>query len=198
MLTVLRREGTLNTFAAWRVRCACGIEKIVRGHCLRRGQTMSCGCDKGARISEARTTHGLSHQPTWSSWMAMRHRCSNPNDPSYPRYGGRGIRVSPTWADSFESFLADMGVRPSLEFTIDRKDVNGDYVPGNCRWASGKEQGRNRRNNRLLSYAGESMPLSAWAERRGMGRATLRARLENGWSLHDALHVPLGARTRWG
>lgn len=117
----------------------------------------------------------------------MRRRCADPSDPSYARYGGRGIRVCPAWDSSFEAFLADMGERPSRETSIDRKDVNGHYEPGNCRWATRSEQACNRRSNRILTYAGESMPLSEWAKRVGLRRNTLRYRLENGWTLHRAL-----------
>jgi hypothetical protein len=95
---------------------------------------------------------------------------------------------------SFEAFLADVGERPSLAHTLDRKDVNGDYEPGNCRWATKKEQSRNKRNNRLLTYAGESMPMSAWAERLGMKPTTLKRRISKGWSVHRALSEPVAAR----
>jgi hypothetical protein len=93
----------------------------------------------------------------------MRQRCSNPGHVAYARYGGRGIRVCERW-DSYENFLADMGRRPSLRHSLDRMDTNGNYEPNNCRWATWKEQHRNRRNNVLVEFRGETMTLAAAGE----------------------------------
>jgi hypothetical protein len=123
--------------------------------------------------------------------MSMRHRCNGPADPSYARYGGRGIRVCPQWDESFAVFLADMGARPSRHHTIDRKDVDADYSPGNCRWATHKEQSRNRRSHRRITYAGETLLLCEWAERTGLKRTAITERLRRGWSVHAALTTPL-------
>lgn len=95
------------------------------------------------------TTHGMSRSPEHNAWARMIQRCENPNEGGYKNYGGRGIRVCAEWRASFSAFLRDMGRRPSGIHSIDRIDVDGDYAPGNCRWATPSEQSRNRRVNKL-------------------------------------------------
>lgn len=142
-------------------------------------------------------THG--HAPrgaktaTYKAWEAMHRRCRLESQDSYPQYGGRGIAVCEQWA-SFEEFLADMGEKP-VGMSLERKDSNGPYAPNNCRWATQKEQQRNRRGNRLLSHDGVTMTVAEWAERIGVGSATIRSRIDkHGWSVARALETP--ARTR--
>jgi hypothetical protein len=116
----------------------------------------------------------------------MIQRCTNPNDGRYASYGGRGIKVREEWLQ-FESFLSDMGERPQGK-SLDRyPDVNGNYEPGNCRWANPKEQSRNRRNNRMIEFDGKTATLSQWAEEIGVPRETLLSRLDRGWDLQRAL-----------
>ncbi len=118
-------------------------------------------------------------------WKLMRQRCMNPRNAKYHRYGGRGIIICERWND-FQSFLIDMGPAPSSKHTIERVDNNGAYEPGNCRWATRKEQSRNTSQNRVIEWCGEKMCLSAWAERLGLQVWTLLKRLDR-MPLHRAM-----------
>lgn len=164
-------------------RCACGTEREVRIQSLKSGGSRSCGCDVPARMSallkgRART-HGRAASDTYRSWQAMKSRCGNPKHRAFKDYGARGIVVCERWADSFENFLADMGERPPGA-TLDRKDGDGNYEPGNCRWASRKEQQRNRRVTRFITINGERLSAAEWQERLGLAGSTFRYRVARG------------------
>ncbi|TAM23394.1 MAG: hypothetical protein EPN60_15100 [Nevskiaceae bacterium] len=126
--------------------------------------------------------------PAYQVWHSMRARCTNPSRPHYARYGGRGIKVCARWG-SFANFIADMGERPSGA-TLDRIDNDGHYEPGNCRWATRKDNCRNRANNRLLTFNGETKASVEWAEITGIGEFVLSQRLARGWSVERALTQP--------
>jgi hypothetical protein len=124
------------------------------------------------------------------TWQSMIQRCKNPNSVQYPRYGGRGISVCEQW-NEFAVFLRDMGERPSPGHSIDRfPDKNGNYEPGNCRWATRKEQGRNTRQNRLITIKGETRCLIEWAEHIGINKGTITSRLDRGWDEVAAILTP--------
>jgi hypothetical protein len=117
-------------------------------------------------------------------------RCTNPNQPGWASYGGRGIKVCDRWKD-FQQFLADMGDRPD-GCTLDRIDNDSDYCPKNCRWRTRAEQNRNKRNTLVLAYAGRTQPLAAWAEELGLNYAALYSRLYcYGWTAERALSTPV-------
>lgn len=127
--------------------CDCGNKVIVRLSHLRSSITKSCGCWKLSVTSDRgkkNKTHGLSKSRTYKSWRMLKERCNNPKTKGYEYYGGRGIRVCDRWLNSFENFYNDMGIRP-LGKTIDRINVNGNYEPSNCRWATPSEQTLNQR-----------------------------------------------------
>lgn len=125
------------------------------------------------------TKHGLHRSREYGIWRGMRERCGNPRRPEYPNYGGRGIRVCDRWQE-FAAFYEDMGPCPP-GYSIDRIDNDGNYEPGNCRWASRVEQQRNRSDNALLTIDGVTATLAEWSERSGLRHATLDARLRRGW-----------------
>jgi hypothetical protein len=128
----------------FRCRCSCGNERVLRASPLRKGRVLSCGCLNREKINKACTTHGKYKTPTWYSWQSMLSRCRSPKSPGYKYYGGRGIAVCDRWL-KFENFFADMGERPD-GLTLDRyPDNDGNYEPGNCRWATPLEQIHNRR-----------------------------------------------------
>lgn len=126
--------------------CDCGTVKIVSLYDLRSGTTKSCGCYARKRMANLNRTHGLSRtHPLFSTWSAMKDRCHNTRSPSYPRYGGRGIQVCDEWRKSFVSFIAHVGDRPEGGYTLDRINNDGNYEPGNVRWATWTQQVANRR-----------------------------------------------------
>jgi hypothetical protein len=127
----------------------------------------------------------------------MRARCLNPNCEKYANYGGRGIKVCERWMRSFEAFYEDMGPRPSPKHSIDRIDNDGDYEPGNCRWATDDVQRWNKRSSRpLLEYDGRRMTVYEWAEVTGIHFGTIVTRVNRGWSMRDALTIPAGNGNR--
>lgn len=170
----------------WMCRCDCGAEHEVAYGNLRSGHTHSCGCTR----HEAATTHGRTGTAEYRAWLSMRARCGNPKNLHFADYGGRGIRVCDRWSASFEAFLSHVGRRPSPMHTIDRIDVNGNYEPGNVRWATPIEQANNTTRNAHVTYRGRTATIAEWARRFGIKYATLSGRLQRGWSIERALECP--------
>jgi hypothetical protein len=133
--------------------------------------------------------------PEHKTWLSMKNRCLNPNDTRFADYGGRGITICDKWENSFETFYADMGPRPE-GCSIDRIDVDGDYEPSNCRWATDTEQRRNKRNNHLITHKGETKTLAEWSEITNIKYATLKIRINKlKWPVERALTEPVRTRT---
>lgn len=180
----------------WQCKCECGTERTVGQANLLRGGSTNCGCDKMEKLRQRATKHSLSGTAEYHPWHTMIQRCHNPDATGYPSYGAKGITVCQRWRDSVAAFIADMGSRPSSKHTIDRyPDKNGNYEPGNCRWATRKEQNNNKENNRPMEeYKGEYKTLSGWAEHTGVPYDLLYGRVAKGWSMKDAIEKPLGYR----
>jgi hypothetical protein len=141
------KQGAIN----WQCRCDCGVSTTVNGRQLRRGNTRSCGCLQIEWATAWQFVHGANrrHQQTveYCAWLNARGRCRNPNNEKFADYGGRGIQMCARW-ESFENFLADMGRKPSPSLSLDRINNDGNYEPGNCRWATTSEQARNKRKRK--------------------------------------------------
>lgn len=138
-------------------------------------------------------SHGLSHTPEYRAWQLMRLRCTDPEHAAYPSYGGRGITMYEAWIEDPAAFIAHVGLRPTPKHEIDREDNERGYEPGNVRWVTRTVNSRNRRNNRNLTYQGETMPLVAWCERLGLNndRGAITKRLDTGWTVALAFETPV-------
>lgn len=180
-------------YAEWTFRCDCGSEKRLLRQSVEHAGTDSCGCLTKRKLAARCTTHGMSATQVYKGWAAMKDRCLNPNNMHFAEYGGRGITVCQRWIESFENFIADMGPRPP-GLTIERINNNGNYEPGNCRWASRREQQCNRRVNVMLTGFGKLQCISAWARELGMQRSSLVNRLKRGMTIEQA--AACGASTR--
>ena len=193
--TVIAFAGYYGGNAYWTCECVCGTVKDRPAEMLKRGTSQSCGCLRSELNTLHKTTHGMTDTPEFTTWQQMFNRCYNPNEKSYPNYGGRGIIVCERWR-TFEAFYADMGPRPSPKHSIDRyPDMNGPYSPENCRWATMQEQSRNRRTNRFITHHGETKTLGEWAESIGVSLVTFRQRLLRGQTMDEALTAPLRSLT---
>lgn len=147
----------------WMCVCECGKTKSVYGSSLRSETSKSCGCLRKKLGLPAYVKHGHSNTKTYYSWAGAKSRCLNPKDASYKYYGGRGITICERWFSDFRLFLEDMGEKPE-GFSLERKDVNGNYEPGNCKWILKSKQALNRRNTVFATYNGKTKPLSEWAK----------------------------------
>jgi len=181
----------------WNCLCSCGQTTEVKGGSLRKGDTKSCGCLQRDISRDQLKTHGMSNTQTYERWVAMRQRCINPTNESYPNYGGRGISVCDDWVDSFETFYSDMGAKPEGR-SLDRVDNNGDYNKDNCRWATKTEQDNNKRTNKLLTYDERTQTLAQWCSELNLSSTAVAYRLRNGWSTKDALTIPIRKWNRVG
>lgn len=187
-MTVLKYVGiNQKGRSIWLCKCKCGKEKIVVGSELKRGKVKSCGCLN-------RSIDGLYQSRLYRIHHMMLCRCYTKSTTNYDLYGGRGIRVCEEWRgkNGFMNFYNwSMKNGYSDELSIDRIDVNGNYEPNNCRWATHEEQSNNMRRNKFLEYGGERLTVSQWARKLGINYNTLDKRLRKSWSVEDALTKPI-------
>lgn len=190
-LTIIKEaERSKTNKTRWLCKCECGNEKIIPTSDLRHGNVRSCGClaKEHSRNINLHHGHSINGKTTseYNSWMAMKNRCLNKKYKEFKYWGGRGITVYQPWVESFELFLKHMGPKPSKDYSIDRfPDKNGNYEPGNCRWANEKEQQNNRRNNRWLELNGMKMTVTQWALFFGVTQSVISGHLRNGKTIEQ-------------
>jgi hypothetical protein len=172
-------------------RCKCGKEVKVSNNNVQRGNTRSCGCYKRETTHNLLTTHGLTDTKVYRAWCSIKRRCTYTKDIQYNSYGGRGIKVCDRWLSSFCNFYSDMGDPPTAQHTIDRIDNNGDYEPSNCRWASYREQARNKQNTRYVEWEGSLYNIHDLAAKYNIDTRNILKRLSRNWTLERALTQPL-------
>ena len=190
-LIIIEFAGIHKRNAQWKCRCECGNEKVVMGHNLKSGNVKSCGCLRSETTSARCYKHGGTNTRLYNIFSQMLNRCNNQNNTNYKDYGGRGITVCNEWLvyQNFKAWALANGYADDL--TIDRIDNDKGYSPENCRWATRKEQNGNRRNNRLITFEGETKTLSQWATDKNISRDVLRSRLDMDWTVEDVLTKPV-------
>ena len=204
-LTVIERAPNSGKFAAWYCSCSCGTEKTkpIRGFALRNGSTKSCGCLLREILCKRNYRHGCTRHfgninrrtPEYISWGAMVQRCTNPKHRFYGRYGGIGITICDRWL-KFENFLADIGLRPSQEYSIGRNDNNLGYEPNNCKWMTPDEQVNNKSNSRYVTIGNETKSIAQWCRKLDIDPKVVHARIHRGRTLIEALLTPV-EKNQW-
>lgn len=188
-LTAIKRVGSdKRNISVWLCKCDCGNEKEVSMSSLRPYHNPSCGCNASRKTMGQRfRTHGKTKTAEHNTWLKMKERCYYPNSKNYQGWGSRGIKICDRWLNSFENFFADMGKRPSSKHSIDRYPNNdGDYEPGNCRWATMSEQRRNQGDALIVEYKSIKKPLANWCEELGLRYQMIWRRIQRGYSIVDA------------
>lgn len=200
-LTVIRRGENSGKKTGWHCRCDCGNETNIPASHLANGHTKSCGCLVVEKIIARCTKHGaksrIETSREYESWSGAKARCFRLTHRRYKEWGGRGITMCERWRNSFEAFYADMGPRPKGH-SLDRIDNDGNYEPGNCRWATNSEQASNTRPRkkgnpkfqpcrRFIECNGRSLSIGEWARELGIPHGRLRTRIRRGWPIEKAL-----------
>ena len=187
----------------WLCKCDCGNTTVVTGSDLRSGATLSCGCYRKDRIMEAKVTHGMSYSNVYPEYNNMKRRCYNENAHNYKHYGGRGIKICDRWLNDIHEFYNDVSVLPNFReegYTLDRINNDGDYEPGNVRWATRKEQSNNRRPyytcKNLYEYDGKMRSLKEISDITGISRSTLNNRILKGWEPEKAFNTEVQEKFR--
>lgn len=176
----------------WLCECECGNLTEAKEKYLLNGHKKSCGCLYGI----GKRKHGCTKTRLFKIWCSMHERCERKSHMHYEDYGGRGISVCDKWNEfvAFKAWAESNGYKDNL--TIDRKDVDGNYCPENCRWVTMKIQQNNKRSNRYIEFDGETHTISEWSEITGIGKTTIKERLNMGWPIKDVLTKPIRKRTK--
>lgn len=169
-------------------KCECGVVKEIVISKVRAGETKSCGC-LAIEVSKAKgrgKTHGMTGSPEYTAWKGMWRRCNSKSDAMAKVYRNRGISVCSRW-DSFEAFYLDMGDRPSDIHSIDRISNDGNYEPGNCRWATWTEQNNNKRDVKKFEFYGENLTIAEWSRVLETKVGRIHSRISRGWTVFEAI-----------
>lgn len=201
LTVVARAENSKAGGAQWLCRCECGVEKVQTRKNLIKGRVLSCGClrkETSREVGLRRRVHGhaVADTPEYRAWRSAINRCRNPKTANYHLYGGRGISVAPEWEQNFALFYEHVGPRPSPRHSLDRIDPDGDYAPGNVRWADWHTQGNNRRNNHVVNIDGVDMTLAEAIRLKGQKSSRVRQRLAVGWTVERALNEDSNSSTK--
>lgn len=197
--TIVSYAGVRRNFHHSLCKCECGNERTLITRQVISGHSKSCGCLKlevcAANMLAGRdltaNPHANYKRPEYGIWCAMKDRCNRQANRNFKDYGGRGIKICPEWDHSFDAFFSYVGARPSKHHSIDRIDNDGDYAPGNVRWATQSQQARNTRIAKTVSFNGETLHLLEWAARYGIGYSSLNYRLAHGWEFERAITTPV-------
>lgn len=182
-LTVLERAENRNGRVHFKCICDCGNICVIMSKHLISGHTKSCGCLSRFKASVRKSIHKMTNTKIYGVWCGIKRRCFNSNCSQYHNYGGRGITIYPAWIDDFQSFYDYVSTLEHFNeqgYSIDRINVNGNYEPGNLRWADWKTQCRNTRRNRFVEYDGVKFLITHAAKRIGISAAALRQRIKKG------------------
>lgn len=188
-----RKKVKGGTVIYWKCRCQCGQMMVAGATSLLGGNTQSCGCYQRERAATSNYQHGWASRKgkhrLYRLWEGMKERCQNPNHQMWKHYGGKGIRVCERWLD-FENFRIDMEASWKPGLSLDRRSCSDNYSPETVRWATSKEQGQNKTNNRLITFNGRTQTQQMWADETGIARQAIYHRLKRGWAVEKALTTP--------
>lgn len=184
-LTAIRIGTRIGTKNKWICICKCGRECMIRSSHLKSGQIKSCGCIGLGEKRYGKFVHGKHLHPLYATWKHMINRCYNKEHPAYGNYGKRNISVCDSWLNSIDTFIEDMGQKPSKLHSLDRIDNNGNYCKENCRWATDVEQNNNRRNVVYIEYQNSKHTIIEWSKITGLNPGTIASRYYKGWSAEE-------------
>lgn len=191
------KKGVIRYREYYLCECECGNTKVIEKSQLTTGHTKSCGCLQKSITSKKHKTHGLSKTKIYKIWLGIKDRCFREKSIDYKNYGGRGITIQKEWLDfkNFYEWAKNNGYKEGL--TIERIDVNGNYEPSNCKWIENALQSHNTRVNHYLTYNGKTQIISEWAKEMNFKHgATISGRLKNGWTIEEALTIPVGQKRK--